>query len=79
MVAQRLRGAHFTTGNLKSRLQAIVSLVMPVTVGAIRKAEALSFALLSKNFVAGAPRTEWDYEGYLARQKNLQQNASTRV
>ena len=79
ITAQRLRGAHFTRGSFSKRIKAITSLVMPVTVGAIRKAEELSFALLSKNFVPGAPRTAWDYEGFQRRKKIVTKKPNTRV
>lgn len=65
--AQDLRGAHFSHGSISSRCQALVALVLPIVVGVIRHAENLSFALLSKNYVPGAPRTSWDYQGFLRR------------
>lgn len=58
-IAQKLRGAKFN----------LLSLFIPVTVGCIRRSEALSFALLSKNYVPGAPRTSWSWESCKKRQK----------
>lgn len=58
-IAQKLRGAHHNA----------LSLFIPVTVACIRRSEALSFALLSKNYVPGAPRTSWSWEECKRRQK----------
>lgn len=68
--AQALRGAHFSHGTLSQRISALVALVLPIVVGVVRHAENLSFALLSKNYVPGAKRTSWDYEGFLSRKRD---------
>ena len=57
--AQVLRGAKLN----------ILSLFIPVLVACVRRSEALSFALLSKNYVPGAPRTKWDWEECKIRTK----------
>lgn len=51
-VAQKLRGAKMN----------VLSLFIPVIVACVRRSEALSFALLSKNYVPGAPRTSWSWD-----------------
>ena len=50
--AQKLRGAR----------RNVLSVFIPVTVACVRRSEALSFALLSKNYVPGAARTSWSWE-----------------
>ena len=58
-IAQKLRGAK----------RNVLSLFIPVTVACIRRSEALSFALLSKNYVPGAQRTSWSWEECKKRKK----------
>ena len=58
-IAQKLRGAK----------RNVLSLFIPVTVACVRRSEALSFALLSKNYVPGAQRTSWSWEECKKRKK----------
>ena len=58
-IAQKLRGAK----------RNVPALFVPVTVACIRRSEALSFALLSKNYVPGAPRTSWSWQECKKRKK----------
>lgn len=59
-IAQKLRGAK----------RNILSLFVPVTVACVRRSEALSFALLSKNYVPGAPRSSWNWQECKNRQNS---------
>ena len=70
-VAQKLRGARFTLKKPTLAIKSIVAIFLPTTLACIRKAEGLSLALLSKNFVAGAPRTHWDWETWARTNKTL--------
>ncbi len=62
-VAQKLRGAKFQLSKPATSARNVIALFLPITLACIRKAEMLSFALMSKNFVAGAPRTRWSWRG----------------
>ena len=69
-VAQKLRGASFTLKKPATATKSVLSLFLPTTLACIRKSEGLSFALLSKNFVPGAKRTDWDWENCKKRQNS---------
>lgn len=71
VTAQKCRGASIGQGSLIERSRAIRTLIIPVIMASIRHAENLSLALLSKNYIAGAKRTKWSYEGFLERRKNM--------
>ena len=68
-IAQKLRGAKHN----------VLSLFIPVTVACVRRSEALSFALLSKNYIPGASRTSWNWQECKNRQKFSQQTNNLRV
>ena len=72
VTAQKCRGAHISHGTFAQRSKTIVSLVVPVVMASVRHAENLGLALLSKNYIPGASRTEWTYQDFL-RRKNKEQ------
>ena len=78
-LSQELRGASFSKGSISLRLRSVLSLFLPVLVTCLRKADELSFALLSKNYVPGAPRTSWSWEGCKRRTKFSDKFVSERV
>ena len=69
-VAQKLRGASFALKKPATAAKSVLALFLPTTFACIRNAEGLSFALLSKNFVAGAKRTNWDWENCKKRKNS---------
>ena len=57
MKAQKARGADFETGNLIQRARAMVPLLVPLFVGAFRRAEELALAMDARCYRGGAGRT----------------------
>lgn len=57
MKAQKARGADFETGNLVQRARAMVPLLVPLFVGAFRRAEELALAMDARCYRGGAGRT----------------------
>ena len=57
MKAQKARGANFETGNLIQRAKAMVPLLVPLFVGAFRRAEDLALAMDARCYRGGAGRT----------------------
>ena len=57
MKAQKARGADFETGNLVQRAKAMVPLLVPLFVGAFRRAEELALAMDARCYRGGAGRT----------------------
>ncbi len=60
MNAQASRGIDFQEGGLKDKVTQIVSLLIPMFVISIRKAEDLSNAMVARGYEIGAPRTQYD-------------------
>lgn len=59
MKAQSARGVDFTGGPLKERLRAIVSLLVPLFVGAFKRAEELAIAMEARGYKGGDGRTKF--------------------
>ena len=57
MSAQKARGADFETGNLFRRAKALIPLLVPLFVGAFRRAEDLAVAMECRCYHGGAGRT----------------------
>ena len=57
MKAQTARGADFESGNLIQRAKAMVPLLVPLFVGAFRRAEELALAMDARCYRGGAGRT----------------------
>ena len=57
MKAQKARGANFETGNLLQRAKAMVPLLVPLFVGAFRRAEELALAMDARCYRGGEGRT----------------------
>lgn len=57
MKAQKARGANFETGSIVQRARAMVPLLVPLFVGAFRRAEELALAMDARCYRGGAGRT----------------------
>ena len=57
MKAQKARGADFEHGNIIQRARAMVPLLVPLFVGAFRRAEELALAMDARCYRGGAGRT----------------------
>src|SRR5579859_237758 len=57
MKAQMARGAEFTQGSIVRRARALVPLLVPLFVGAFRRAEALALAMEARCYRGGDGRT----------------------
>ena len=57
MKAQKARGANFETGSLIHRAKAMIPLLVPLFVGAFRRAEELALAMDARCYRGGAGRT----------------------
>ena len=57
MKAQKARGANFETGSLIQRARAMIPLLVPLFVGAFRRAEELALAMDARCYRGGAGRT----------------------
>ncbi len=57
MKAQKARGANFETGRLIQRAKAMVPLLVPLFVGAFRRADELALAMDARCYRGGAGRT----------------------
>lgn len=57
MKAQKARGANFETGSLVQRAKAMIPLLVPLFVGAFRRAEELALAMDARCYRGGAGRT----------------------
>ncbi|MET1250369.1 energy-coupling factor transporter transmembrane protein EcfT [Sporolactobacillus sp. STCC-11] len=56
--AQAARGSDFTSGSLKSRIKAIVPLLVPLFVGAFKRAEDLAMAMEARGYHGDVGRTK---------------------
>lgn len=59
MKAQAARGADFTEGGLVARVRALVPVLVPLTVGAFRRADELAEAMESRGYRGGEGRTRY--------------------
>lgn len=57
VTAQRARGLDFSRGNVFQRLARYVPVIVPVFMGALRRADGMAMALESRGFGRGAPRS----------------------
>ena len=57
--AQAARGANFTEGGLLKRARAILPVLIPLTVGAFRRADELAEAMESRGYRGGEGRTRF--------------------
>src|SRR6185369_11616001 len=55
--AQRCRGLDFARGPLHRRIARYVPVIVPVFIGALRRADQMAFALEVRGFGSGRPRT----------------------
>ncbi len=60
MKAQASRGVDFSEGKLKDKVTQIISLLIPMFVISIRRAEDLSNAMIVRGYEIDAPRTQID-------------------
>ncbi|MBA2442656.1 MAG: energy-coupling factor transporter transmembrane protein EcfT [Rubrobacter sp.] len=59
IMAQAARGADFTEGGLIQRVRALVPVLVPLTVGAFRRADELAEAMESRGYRGGEGRTRY--------------------
>ena len=72
MSAQKARGADFETGNILKRVKALVPILVPLFIGAFRRADELATAMECRCYHGGDGRTKmkllrysrWDVETY---------------
>ena len=64
MKAQKARGANFETGNILQRAKAMIPLLVPLFVGAFRRAEELALAMDARCYRGGAGRTRMNQLRY---------------
>ena len=67
MKAQKARGANFETGNLLQRARAMIPLLVPLFVGAFRRADELALAMDARCYRGGAGRTRMNQLKYTHR------------
>ena len=67
MKAQKARGANFETGNILQRAKAMIPLLVPLFVGAFRRAEELALAMDARCYRGGAGRTRMNQLRYTRR------------
>ena len=73
MSAQKARGADFETGNILKRVKALVPILIPLFIGAFRRADELATAMECRCYHGGEGRTKmkllrysrWDVETYI--------------
>lgn len=58
MSAQKARGADFETGNLLQRVKALVPILVPLFIGAFRRADELATAMECRCYQGGDGRTK---------------------
>jgi energy-coupling factor transport system permease protein len=59
--AQRCRGFNFDEGNLVQRMRRYVPVIVPVFMGALRRADAMAMALEARGFQSRRPRTTYEH------------------
>jgi len=55
--AQRCRGFNFDEGNIVQRIRRYVPVIVPVFIGALRRADGMAMALEARGFQSGLPRS----------------------
>ncbi|MBI3781840.1 MAG: energy-coupling factor transporter transmembrane protein EcfT [Deltaproteobacteria bacterium] len=58
--AQRCRGFDFDQGNLLQRMRRYVPVIVPVFMGALRRADGMAMALEARGFQSPKPRTTFE-------------------
>jgi energy-coupling factor transport system permease protein len=58
--AQRCRGLDFDRGNLVQRMRRYVPVMVPVFMGALRRADGMAMALEARGFQSAIPRTSFE-------------------
>jgi energy-coupling factor transport system permease protein len=64
--AQRCRGFNFDEGNVVQRIRRYVPVIVPVFIGALRRADGMAMALEARGFQSGRRRTaleEYQFRG----------------
>ncbi|ANS76822.1 cobalt transporter [Paenibacillus yonginensis] len=69
--AQAARGADLRELPLREKAKMLISLLVPVTVGAFRRAEELVISMEARGFVLDAPRTEYYEPSWGARESGF--------
>lgn len=64
--AQRCRGFNFDEGNLLQRMRRYVPVIVPVFMGALRRADGMAMALEARGFQATAPRSAFEHFAFRA-------------
>ena len=59
VAAQRCRGLELHRGGLVQRLRRFVPIIVPVLIGALRRADRMAMALELRGFNSGRPRTTY--------------------
>ena len=59
--AQRCRGFNFDEGNLVQRARRYVPVIVPVFMGALRRADGMAMALEARGFQSGRTRTAYEH------------------
>lgn len=57
MCAQKARGSDFSTGSLKTRVKALIPVLVPLFISAFRRADDLATAMECRCYTGGAGRT----------------------
>ena len=73
MSAQKARGADFETGSLIERAKALIPILVPLFIGAFRRADELATAMECRCYQGGEGRTKmkllrytrWDFNAFL--------------
>ncbi|MEG1501492.1 MAG: energy-coupling factor transporter transmembrane component T [Clostridiales bacterium] len=64
MLAQRARGGDFVSKNIKSRIQQLLPLMIPLFVSAFRRADELAQAMEAKCYHGGEGRSHWRLQSW---------------
>ncbi len=72
MSAQKARGADFETGSILDRAKALIPILVPLFIGAFRRADELATAMECRCYQGGAGRTkmkllrytQWDFRAF---------------
>jgi energy-coupling factor transport system permease protein len=67
VAAQRARGLDFSTGGVLARLARYMPVVVPVFMGALRRADAMAIALETRGFGRQSQRTRFARSRFAAR------------
>lgn len=59
--AQRCRGFDFDQGSIIERVRRYVPVIVPVFMGALRRADGMAMALEARGFQSGRPRTAYEH------------------